>query len=41
MFNVNFYPDEQPEQKSHFLPGAMKNREGVSHKAERQRSRHV
>ena len=28
-------PDEQPEQKSHFLPGAMRNREGVSHKAVR------
>jgi hypothetical protein len=26
-----FPPDEQPEQKSRFLPGAMRNREEVSH----------
>jgi hypothetical protein len=25
------HPDEQLEQKSYFLPGAMRNREGVSH----------
>jgi membrane-associated phospholipid phosphatase len=33
--NSKTSPDEQPEQKSHFLPGAMRNREGVSHTAER------
>lgn len=35
------HPEEQPKQKSHFLLGAMRNREGVPHKAERERSRNV
>jgi hypothetical protein len=26
-----FPPDEQPEQKPRFLPGAIRNGEGVSH----------
>ena len=31
----NFPPDEQPECRIYFAPRAMRNREGVSHKAER------
>jgi hypothetical protein len=30
MFSFDFQ-EEQPEQKSHFLPGAMRNPSGVSH----------
>jgi len=36
-----FYRDEQPERRIYSAPGAMRNPEGVSHKAERQRSRDV
>lgn len=31
---LNMYPEEQPEQRIYSAPGAMRNREGVSHKAE-------
>jgi len=40
-FVMNARREEQPGQKSHFLPGAMRNPERVSYKAERKRSHNV
>jgi hypothetical protein len=41
MSSYFLYPEEQPELRIYFAPGAMRNRERVSHKAKRKWSRNV